>query len=552
MSDVDIIMAAKMDRLERDLRATTKRLEKFAAEVGAAGKMAGEKFEEGASRNIESFTRSVGASDRFMKQLFGTASLGKAAMTGAAASIALAAKATEEYAKVNDVAASSLKRLKEESVGLYRDLGRDYSPLVADLTNVIATVRPLRSRAVDFVVDHPTQTFERFGGGAGALAFPGFGTLSQGLLRPFMNGFEHGSGTSASRGSPVTAALKTQEEDTLRRLAQEAVASARRESLPGVLAAQGRRLDAVDAQIREARTLATQLAAQQITGYGPEQSALRTQFIEAKLAPLMSQRTALLKDLAMQRFAGGLDEVGAGRMSQSRAADLDAQLRYDRLGVEAQEARLRGVSAESEKVRAIADAEEKIRKIRLQTFDLPAGADRRLETSVRETLQRQIDVIEQNDLNRRLADKVERNTRDRSMSSALRLEEQMTKAQEMRLRGRDREADQLEIQAQFEKRIRDVVDTDFSSPGEANRYRGRLRMLMGDQLRMLGMQPPDRTASIGPGGYSAGIGRVAFGNGLGPGAAGSGAEVELKKANRTLSEIARKIEHHSLSGSRFE
>jgi len=546
MSDVDIIMAAKMDRLERDLRATTKRLEKFAAEVGAAGKMAGEKFEEGASRNIESFTRSVGASDRFMKQLFGTASLGKSAMTGVAASIALAAKATEEYAKVNEFAASSVKRLKDESFGLYNDIARDVSPLVGDAAGTVAATRRRRSSAVDFVVDHPGKAALYGLLPVAALSYDAGDSIGTRLFGPVEDG------SAPTQSQQVTAALKAQEEATARRLAQEAVASARRESLPGVLAAQGRRLDAVDAQIREARTLATQLAAQQITGYGPEQSALRTQFIEAKLAPLMSQRTALLKDLAMQRFAGGLDEVGAGRMSQSRAADLDAQLRYDRLGVEAQEARLRGVSAESEKVRAIADAEEKIRKIRLQTFDLPAGADRRLETSVRETLQRQIDVIEQNDLNRRLADKVERNTRDRSMSSALRLEEQMTKAQEMRLRGRDREAEQLEIQAQFEKRIRDVVDTDFSSPGEANRYRGRLRMLMGDQLRMLGMQPPDRTASIGPGGYSAGIGRVAFGNGLGPGAAGSGAEVELKKANRTLSEIARKIEHHSLSGSRFE
>lgn len=145
-------------------------------------------------------------------------------------------------------------------------------------------------------------------------------------------------------------------------------------------------------------------------------------------------------------------------------------------------------------------------------------------------------------LNKILGEKVEKRDRELSAGRALRLEEQMTKAQELRLKGRDREADQLEIQAQFEKRIKDVVDTDFSSPAEADRYRGRLRMLMGDQLRMLGMLPPDRAASIGPGGYSAGIGRVAFGNGLGPGAAGSGPEAQLKKANQILQDISRKLD----------
>lgn len=148
-------------------------------------------------------------------------------------------------------------------------------------------------------------------------------------------------------------------------------------------------------------------------------------------------------------------------------------------------------------------------------------------------------------MNKNLGERIEKRDRELAAGRALHLEEQMTKAQELRLRGRDREADKLEVIAQFEKRIRDVADTDFSSPAEADRYRGRLRLLMGDQLRMLSMAAPDRTASIGSGGYSSGIGRVAFGNGLGPGAAGTSHEAELKKANQTLKQIQQQLEKRS-------
>ncbi len=148
-------------------------------------------------------------------------------------------------------------------------------------------------------------------------------------------------------------------------------------------------------------------------------------------------------------------------------------------------------------------------------------------------------------LNKILGEKVERRDRELAAGRALHLEEQMTKAQELRLRGRDREAEQLEISAQFEKRIRDVTDSDFASRSEADRYRGRLRLLMQDQLRLATMLPPDRTASIGSGGYSSGIGRVAFGNGLGPGAAGTTPEAELKKANQTLKQIQQQLERRS-------
>ena len=266
-----------------------------------------------------------------------------------------------------------------------------------------------------------------------------------------------------------------------------------------------------------------------------------------KLSTSDALRQALRADeeataASRRKLSGNTAIAGAARQFTLDAANTPLERARARLGIAEQAAReeasrtITGGGLEGDRARATF--------VMLRTEALRQEV-RLLEQ--RERLEQQQNERESrravNDrLNKILGEKVEKRDRELSAGRALRLEEQMTKAQELRLKGRDREADQLEIQAQFEKRIKDVVDTDFSSPAEADRYRGRLRMLMGDQLRMLGMLPPDRAASIGPGGYSAGIGRVAFGNGLGPGAAGSGPEAQLKKANQILQDISRKLD----------
>lgn len=175
--------------------------------------------------------------------------------------------------------------------------------------------------------------------------------------------------------------------------------------------------------------------------------------------------------------------------------------------------------------------------IRAQLANETAKQQGESRSALREEAKRVGDIA-----NARLSEKLDLVAKEASLSRQLRLEERLQDAQTLRLKGRDSEADRLEITAQYEQRIADIRNEDFTSPAAADRARARLRGLQAGALSQLGMLPPDRAASIGPGGYSAGIGRVAFGNGLGPGAAGSGPEAQLKKANQILQDISRKLD----------
>lgn len=518
MGDIDLTLAVRGEEMERGLRKAEQRIHQFATETGRSTKKVAESLGSDTQQKFREFQDDLTVSSRLMRQLFGVASAGRAAMYGAAASVGIATKAIHEYAKVNDMAAAANDRLSRSSEGLLRDIGRDISPLIPDATSAVGGIRSARSSIVNTVADNPYLA------GAMATGLP----LMPGVPR-FLNDYLLKSGTRG-QAAAVESALKAQEEASTRQVIATLLAGVQRESSAAALGAKGDRIGAIEALISQATRDARMAAATAIPGAGVESQQARDQFISMKLEPLYQQRSAILRDIADQE-----------RRLRERGQDAAGQAAVDEASLRAAELRLQGRTAEADKVELIAHTEERIRRLRQEDLG-DQLTNVRIERGLRENLDRQINLSEQNDLNRRLGEKVSARDRDASASRAIRLEEQMTKAQELRLRGRDREADQLEVQAQFEKRIKDVVDTDFSSPAEADRYRGRLRMLMGDQIRMLGMLPPDRTASIGSGGYSAGIGRVAFGNGLNPGAAGTSPEAELKRANQTLKDISNKLD----------
>jgi len=528
--DIDLTLSVSSQQLDAGLRGAESKVKASAQRMQ----------EETASRTRQMEQELARAGERLESEFLGARKTAQLLSLGIAGGMAAAQRFVSEYAKSSAYAAETVREAESSASRFASTMGRTLAPALRVVVDAMGSLVSITSKFDQPLVAVSGGEGLRAISPAGAMASPA--AVLEALLTPSSySPFFVGRSIASSQEQQMM--LRADEDATRLFSARQSAGSASMQRAVNEAKASGNDVAASQAARRLALLSVQQEAATKFAGPSSlEIAALRQQFVQSKMREFDLNIAGAKKARATSRFGDIVSTFDSQRQASNRAADLENQVRADRLGVEAQEARLRGVTAEAEKVRAIAESEEKIRKIRLQTFELPAGADRRLEGSIRDTLQRQLDVIEQNDLNRRLADKVDRNGRDRSLSSALRLEEQMTKAQELRLRGRDREADQLEVQAQFEKRIKDVVDTDFSSPAEADRYRGRLRMLMGDQIRMLGMLPPDRTASIGSGGYSAGIGRVAFGNGLNPGAAGTSPEAELKRANQTLKDISNKLD----------